>query len=251
MWNDFCDWYLEMAKPVLSQEPESRPRRDRPPPRPRETAEDVRAVARGVLLEALKLLHPVMPFITEEIAQPPRGRRTCSSRRRTRPPADGREDPEALAAMAAFQAVVQETRSYRHLVGLPPGHAAGALPVGLDAGPARGVLAPGNGALPARRAFDASNSTLPPSPADAIRDLAGGVNVAIVLPEGALGEAERARLAAELAQVKAELEKATARLSDASFTARAPEDVVAGSRERAAELEHKARLLTATLERRA
>ena len=76
------------------------------------------------------------------------------------------------------------------------------------------------------------------------------MNVAIVLPPGAIGETERARLAAELAQVEAELDKATARLSDASFTVRAPEDVVRGSRERAAELAHKAKLLTETLERR-
>ena len=70
------------------------------------------------------------------------------------------------------------------------------------------------------------------------------------IPPEAKDPAERARLAAELAQVEAELDKATARLSDASFTARAPEDVVTGSRERAAELAHKAKLLTETLERR-
>jgi len=50
--------------------------------------------------------------------------------------------------------------------------------------------------------------------------------------------------------VEAELEKVNARLSDASFTARAPEDIVAGSRQRAGELSHKAQLLTATLERK-
>jgi valyl-tRNA synthetase len=250
VWNDFCDWYLEMAKPVLEKDRgQGSGVRGQGSARAHERApEDVRAVARGVLLEALKLLHPVMPFITEEIARHLGSEAPLII---TPYPAAGRytEDPHALAVMAAFQAVVQETRSYRHLVGLPPGTPLALFLVGLD--PAR------------REAFSrlatelsrlAGLSTLglnPPSvPADAIRDLAGGVNVAIVLPEGALGQAERARLAAELAQVKAELESATARLSDASFTARAPADVVTGSRERAAELEHKARLLTATLERR-
>ncbi|OFV80439.1 MAG: valine--tRNA ligase [Acidobacteria bacterium RBG_13_68_16] len=237
VWNDFCDWYLEMAKPVL-QEGGWDGRR----------ADDVRAVARGVLIEALKLLHPVMPFITEEIARhlgsedplittpyPAAGRRT--------------EFPHALAVIAAFQAVVQETRSYRHLVGLPPGTPLALFLVGLD--PARREAFSSLATELSRLAGLSTLGLNPTSvPAEAIRDLAGGVNVAIVLPEGALGEAERARLAAELAQVETELGQATARLSDASFTARAPKDVVAGSRVRAAELTHKVRLLTATLEHR-
>ena len=70
-----------------------------------------------------------------------------------------------------------------------------------------------------------------------------------MLPDGALGEAERARLAVELAQVERELASATARLADDSFTARAPEDVVAGARTRAADLAHKARMLAGTLGR--
>ena len=237
VWNDFCDWYLEMAKPVLQEGAQDGRR-----------AEDVRAVARGVLIEALKLLHPVMPFITEEIAQHLGSEGLLIT---TPYPAAGRrsEDPQALAVMAAFQAVVQETRSYRHLVGLSPGTPLALSLTGLD---------PAWHEAFSRLATElcrlAGLSTLELNPAsvptDAIRDLAGGVNVAIVLPPGAIGEAERARLAAELAQVEAELDKATARLSDASFTARAPEDVVTGSRERAAELAHKAKLLTETLERR-
>ena len=237
VWNDYCDWYLEMAKPVL-QEGTQNGRR----------AEDVRAVARGVLIEALKLLHPVMPFITEEIAQhvgadgllittpyPVAGRR--------------REDPEALAAMAAFQAVVQETRSYRHLVGLSPGTLLALSLTGLE--PARREVFSRLATELSRLAGLSALHLNPASvPEDAIRDLAGGVSVALVLPQGVLGEAERARLGAELAQVEAELEKVNARLSDASFTARAPEDIVAGSRQRAGELSHKAQLLTATLERK-
>ena len=82
-----------------------------------------------------------------------------------------------------------------------------------------------------------------------ICDVAGGVNLAIVLPEGALGEAEQARLGSELAQVEGELDKLQARLADATFAARAPEEVVAGARARAAELVHKRAMLAATLGR--
>jgi valyl-tRNA synthetase len=237
VWNDYCDWYLEMAKPVLQEGGQGGRR-----------AADVRAVARAVLVEALKLLHPVMPFITEEIAEhlgsegllittayPTAGRR--------------REDPEALSVMAAFQAVVQETRSYRHLVGLPPSTPLALSLLGLEESWRRAFSR-----LETEMCRLAGLSTLELNPAsvpeEAIRDLAGGVSVAIVLPPGALGEVERARLAAELAQVEAELGKVEARLADPTFVGRAPDEIVAGSRQRAGELAHKSQLLAATLERK-
>jgi valyl-tRNA synthetase len=236
VWNDYCDWYVEMAKPVLQEGSENGRR-----------GEDVRSVARGVLLEALKLLHPVMPFITEEIAQHLGAPGLLIM---TPYPAPGRRkaDPEALALMAAFQAVVQETRSYRHLVGLPPGTALQLCLLNLEPAwhEAFTRLASELRRLAGLSALEINPATVP---ARAIRDLAGGVNVAIVLPEGAVGETERGRLGAELDQIHAELARVNARLADASFVARAPEDIVAGSRQRAAELTHKAQLLAATLGR--
>jgi valyl-tRNA synthetase len=249
IWNDFCDWYLEMAKPVLEKDRGPGPGVRGPTPQPIQgrRPEDVKAVARCVLVEALKLLHPVMPFITEEIAQhlgaaepliatpyPEAGR--------------GKEDLETLALMAAFQSVVQETRSYRHLVGLPPGTPLALSLVGLEPGwrAAFSRLTPELTRLAVLSSVSLDPASVPP---EAIRDLAGGVNVAITLPQGALGAAQRARLAAELGEIHAELERVNTRLSDESFTTRAPAEIVAGSRQRAAELAHKAQLLTATLER--
>ncbi|TAM52750.1 MAG: valine--tRNA ligase [Acidobacteria bacterium] len=242
VWNDYCDWYIEMAKPALQD--------DASPAATGGGARrgaDVRAVARGVLLEALKLLHPVMPFITEEIAQHLGSEGLLIT---TPYPAAGSRpaDPDALALMEAFQAVVQETRSYRHLVGLAPGTPLALALTGVA--PERAAALAQVAPEMRRLAGLASLELNPPSlPAGAIRDIAGGVNVAIVLPDGALGDAERARLAAELAQVERELAGARARLADESFTARAPEEVVAGARERAAELSHKATMLAGTLGR--
>ncbi len=236
VWNDYCDWYVEMAKPVLQGGDQ-----------PQRRAADVRAVARGVLIEALKLLHPVMPFITEEIAShlgaagpligaayPAAGARPAR--------------PEALATMASFQAAVQEIRSYRHLVGLPPGAPLAVCLTGLEPGQlaALGALAP-----ELQRLAGLSSLALNPEavPAGAVRDVAGGVNLALVLPSGALGPAESGRLEAELDQAGSELAKVNARLADAKFTSGAPPDVVAGARARAEELAHKTRLLAATLGR--
>ena len=236
VWNDYCDWYVEMAKPVLQGgDQEGR------------SAADVRAVARGVLIEALKLLHPVMPFITEEIASHLGAEGFLIT---AGYPAPGRypAGPEALDPMAAFQAVVQETRSYRHMVGLPPSAHLAVCLTGLAPAmrAALGSLAPEMQRLAGLSSLELNPDVMPEG---AVRDLAGGVNIAIVLPAGALGEEEAARLAAELARAEAELAKVNARLADAGFSAGAPAEVVAGARQRAEELTHKSRLLAATLGR--
>ncbi len=246
VWNDYCDWYVEMAKPLLEDD-RGPGHGGRGPEVPDRRPEDVRAVARGVLLEALKLLHPVMPFITEEIAQHLGAAELLIT---SSYPAPGRRalDQRAAALMAGFQAIVQETRSYRHLVGLSPGTTLGLSLLDLD--PTRKAafarLAPELHRLAGLSDLDLDPGTVPDG---AVRDLAGGVSIAIVLPPDALGERERSRLAAELDRVSAEAAKVNARLSDPTFTNRAPGDVVAGSRERAAELAHKAALLAATLGR--
>ncbi len=86
------------------------------------------------------------------------------------------------------------------------------------------------------------------APAGAVCDIAGGVDVAIVLPEGALGDAELGRLRpGDWDRPPASSRRSGQRLADASFTARAPADVVAGARERAAELERKIKVLAETL----
>ncbi|MBZ5587890.1 MAG: valine--tRNA ligase [Acidobacteriia bacterium] len=234
VWNDYCDWYVEMAKPVL-QDGDQEGRR----------GADVRAVARGVLLEALKLLHPVMPFITEEIAQHLGASELLIGARY--PLAGGRSaDADTLAVMEAFQALVQETRSYRHMVGLPPSAQLAVYLSGL--GPqmlaAFENLAPEMRRLGGLSALEL-NSTAVPS--GAVRDVAAGIQIAIVLPAGALGKVERDRLTAELAQAEAELGRVNTRLADPGFAQRAPSDVVAGARDRASELAHKARMLAATL----
>jgi valyl-tRNA synthetase len=234
MWNDYCDWYVEMAKPVLQGSDQDGRR-----------GSDVRAVARGVLIEALKLLHPVMPFITEEIAQ----HLGCSGMLiGARYPRGGERDVEqgAVAVMAAFQAVVQETRSYRHMVGLPPSAHLAVFLSGLDP---RMLAAFERLAPEMRRLGGLSALELNPAavPGGAVHDVAAGVQIAIVLPEGALGEAERKRLAADLGQAQAELGRITARLDDPGFAQRAPADVVEGARERLSELARKAQMLTATL----
>ncbi|MBP1620414.1 MAG: Valyl-tRNA synthetase, partial [Acidobacteria bacterium] len=235
VWNDYCDWYVEMAKPVLAGDGSG----ERSPA-------DVRAVARGVLLEALTLLHPVMPFITEEIAAHLGGGGMLIGARY--PEADGRfVDEAALAAVAAFQAVVQEVRSYRHMVGLPPATRLGLQLVGLGEPllTALRTLGPEAVRLANLDGFEVNPAAVP---VHAVRDVTGGVEIAIVLPAGALGPAETERLAAERTRLTEELGRLRARLADAGFASRAPEDVLKGARDQAEEVGRKAALIARTLE---
>jgi valyl-tRNA synthetase len=246
VWNDFCDWYLEMAKPVLEEDRGSSEETDAPiPPRDSERkAGEVRSVARGVLVEALKLLHPVMPFITEEIAAHLGASGLIAARY---PAADGGSaDSAASAAMDAFRAVVQETRSYRHLVGLSPATTLTLLLPGLtnEFAAAFATLRPEMMRLAGLAVLDLAPGEVPRG---AVRDTAGGVDIAIVLPAGALGTPERERLAAELRSAGQELATVEARLADTGFSSRAPAEVVDGTRKRALELRRKALLLGETL----
>ncbi len=103
-WNDFCDWYLELTKSVLREETTS----------PEQT--ETRRVLAHVLETSLRLLHPMMPFITEEIWQRlprPASRRTSIAFGPYPATADGDLDEVVLAEMEAFKAVVSAARTVR------------------------------------------------------------------------------------------------------------------------------------------
>ena len=117
IWHEFCDWYLELAKLTLYQEGESRGR----------------TLTQRTLLEILdailKLLHPFMPFITEEIWQQLPGRKENKSIMIAEfPKADERYDDEAVAdQMALVVEVVNALRNIRGEMNLPPGEQVKAL----------------------------------------------------------------------------------------------------------------------------
>ncbi len=247
VWNDFCDWYVEMAKPLLAGAGDGSPLEGADAGE-RRCRRDVRSVARGVLLEALALLHPVMPSITEEIAGHLGGREPLITA--SYPAATGRfQDAAAVQAVATMQAVVEEVRSYRHLVGLPPGTPLGLYLRELDGGLLADLTAMSRelGRLAGISRLEVGAEVVP---AGSVRTVAGGVALAIELPDGALKGAERQRMAKELEQVVVELQRARARLADLGFRERAPADVVHAAGQRAADLERKEGLLRETLEAR-
>jgi valyl-tRNA synthetase len=101
-WNEFCDWYLEITKPVLRNETAE--------------ADETRRVLAHVLETALRLLHPLMPFITEDLWQrvpKPSSRKRSIAFGPYPTRADGIDDPGALDEMAIFKGVVSAARTIR------------------------------------------------------------------------------------------------------------------------------------------
>ncbi len=208
VWSEFCDWYIEAVKPRLyGRVPD------------RGTA---LATLRHVLDASCRLLHPVMPFVTDAIwRQIPGAGPTVML---AGWPAAAHRDPEAEAAFGEVMDVVAAIRSLRAEQGLEPG---ARVRVGLD-----GVLPPGGEAL----ARDLARAE---------RIQAGrpeGKVVSAVTPSGAtvyLGVAEadvaaqRQRLEKELASAAAEVEHTATRLANPQFRARARPEVVAQQEERA------------------
>jgi valyl-tRNA synthetase len=229
-WNVFCDWFLELAKPVLAQ------------PGHQDGAE-LRAAAAYVLGTLLRLLHPAMPFVTEALWDH-FGYGPAFSLIRAPWPA-----PVAVTGAAAARAeldwvvrLISDVRAVRAEMRVPP---AALVPILLrDAAPATLARAAA-WSEPIRRlartdAIASLDGALPAGAAQLVLDEA-----TLVLPLAGLidVEAERARLTRDLARARGEAEKIAAKLANADFVRRAREEIVEETRERlAAALDEVARL---------
>ena len=234
-WNTFCDWFLEFAKPALAEG-------DTP------AATEVRATAAHVLGTLLRLLHPAIPFVTEELWDR-FGFGADFSLIRTPWPTPT-PVPDAAAARDELDWVVRlisEIRSVRTEVNVPHGTA---VPVLLrEAAPE--TLARGERWIEAiRRLAKASDlaplaGAPPKGSAQAVLDEA-----TVVLPlAGAIDVvAERTRLTKERDKAAAEAGKIVKKLENAEFVQRAPEEIVTENRERLAAFQADVARLEAALQ---
>jgi len=209
-WSELCDWYLELVKPRLYAEDDAR----------------VSAVLVHALERILALLHPVMPFATEEIWSLLPGERGLLATSPW-PAADGkRRDEQAETALGRFIEAVGALRSYRDDVGARPGT------------PLRGVLAAGGydelrDHLGRLGRFELVNADPGEEPVAEV-EVPGGV-VKVLPSEGLDSEEERRRREAERKRLLAEIERLERKLANESFVSKAPADVVEGERRK---LEH-------------
>ncbi|MCX7686278.1 MAG: valine--tRNA ligase [Acetobacteraceae bacterium] len=235
-WGTFCDWFLEFAKPVLAG------------PDGPEKAE-VKGAAQHVLGVLLRLLHPVMPFLTEEIwhrlGYGPEG---SLIRAEWPKPAAVPGAAEARAELEWVVALVSEVRAVRAEMNVPPSVQ---VPIWL-AGASGETLARAArwreilGRLARASEVAALSGEAPRGVAQAV---VGEATVMLPLADVIDLSAERARLARERDRALAEARKIAAKLANAEFVARAPEEVVEENRERLAGYEAEAARLDAALAR--
>jgi valyl-tRNA synthetase len=220
VWNVFCDWYLELAKPVLQGA-------DGP------AKDETRATAAWVLDRIAKLLHPFMPFITEELwaingrSGPPRRSLLALS---SWPQHAGLENPEAEAEIGFVVDLVSEVRSVRSEMNVPASALMQLVIVGADAN-LRTMLQPWIDTIKRMaRISDIAFHIQPP--AESAQMIVRGVTVALPLAGVIDISAEKGRLAKEIGKEEKEVAKVDSKLSNADFIARAPEEVVEENRER-------------------
>jgi valyl-tRNA synthetase len=214
VWDEFCDWYLELIKVPLYGEDEAR-------------KAQVAGHARWMLDQIVRLLHPFMPFVTEEIAEQ---YGAAPLLRQDHP----RHDEALLApddekAIGELQAAVDALRRFRADAEIPPGKVLEAVFVSDDAG-MRERLERYAGVLRAMARTAIAFTGDPAEDATVVLVPGGRLEVAAAVDKAE----EMARLEQQLSKADAEVRRGEAKLGNEKFVGRAPEAVVAKEREKLA-----------------
>lgn len=239
IWSEYCDWYLEMAKVDLQRAAETSPRRAA-----------VQHTLWYVLSNAMLLLHPIMPFLTEEVWQrlPHAGPSIMIQRwPQAQPEWIGSAAEEE---MELVMEVIRGLRSLRAELSVPPGREIRADVYAAQDDNGRLLSASSYIKSLAKAGLDL-RPIAAPRPAHSVATVLARAEIHLAL--GGLGAIidiarERERLRRAMVEVDAELQRLRTRLDNKKFLERAPTEVVARERERATELEARRKRLAEILE---
>ncbi|MAK64052.1 MAG: valine--tRNA ligase, partial [Maricaulis sp.] len=216
VWNVFCDWHLELAKPLLQGEDEA-------------AKAETRATTAYVLDQALKILHPFMPFVTEELWSQT-GQRDTQLITASWPVLDGLDNAEATAEIGWLIDLITDIRRLRSEMNIPAGAQIPLIAVGASAETAARLER--HQALIQRMARLADigvSDTVPPASA---QTALGETTLALPL-EGVIDfAAERARIEKELSKLDGEIMRLEKKLGNEKFVANAKPEIVAEQREK-------------------
>jgi valyl-tRNA synthetase len=245
IWRQYCDWYVELAKPLLGKPDE--------PPADLAAQAETRATAAWVLDVILKLLHPVMPFLTEELwAQTadlgaPRDHKGFLMVAKWPDLPSSLIDPAADAEIGLIIETISEGRSVRAELNVP--NAARPSLLVIDATPAQAKVLQAAEPLIAQLLRVSGLRFANAAPEGAIPYVVEGATLALPVAEFIDLAAERMRLGKEIATLGADIERTARKLDNADFIARAPEEVVEENRERLADAQAAKAKLEAALAR--
>jgi valyl-tRNA synthetase len=234
IWGIVCDWYVELSKPVLQGE-------DGP------AKDETRAVTAFVIAETAKLLHPVMPFITEELWDK-LGHRSLHGMLIGQPwPQPAPTDAAADAEIGWLVKLISDIRSARSELNVPAGAKLKLLVVGADDTTKQRIET--HRAALERLARIEGIEAATAAPKAALQIVVGEATYALPVGDVIDLKAESARLQKEIRKLGDEIAKIDAKLGNAAFVSRAPEEVVEEQRERRQQAEQTRARLSTALER--
>ncbi|MDO6964011.1 valine--tRNA ligase [Rhizobium alvei] len=232
IWNQFCDWYLELLKPVFGGEDEA-------------AKSEAQACVAYVLEETYKLLHPFMPFMTEELWEhtAERDRLLCHAAW----PSSDFADNEAADDINWLIDLVTGIRSARAEMNVPPASKAPLVIVGANSVTReRGER---HGAAIERLARIEGVSFAEAAPKGSAQIVVGEATACLPLGQLIDVSAEKARLDKALGKTQADIDRILSKLGNEKFVANAKPEVVEAEREKLAELEQQKASLETALKR--
>jgi len=223
VWGTFCDWYLELSKPLLEGDDES-------------LRAETRATAGWVFDQILLLLHPFMPFVTEELWESMAETRETALIRASWPDyGDSLRDPAAAEEMDWVVRLITGIRSVRSEMNVPPGARIPMVLVGASAKTAGWLAAHREVIHRLARISESETSTSVPS--GSVQLVHDDATVALPLAGVIDVEQELQRLKRELAKVEKDMSGSQKKLANTQYLSKAPAAVVEAEREKLAEFE--------------
>jgi valyl-tRNA synthetase len=233
-WSKFCDWYLELIKPVFAGDADSPP------------AQETRAVAGWALDQILVMLHPFMPFITEELWHK-LGERPCELILAHWPAPEAEVSKEATDAIDWVIELTTNTRSAKNELGIPPGAKLAAF-LAAPSDVAARTIERSSAAI--ERLARLTPVTIGEAPQGPAMQVSAGRDSFIVPLEGIIDIAsEKARLEKALAASTKEAKSLEGRLGNAAFVDKAKPEAVDKARADLAHHQGEVERLTAALAR--
>ncbi|MGS4883826.1 valine--tRNA ligase [Roseibium sp. MB-4] len=235
-WNTFCDWYLELAKPIFNGDDEA-------------AKAETRATAAWAIDEILKVLHPFMPFLTEELWERlgDEGQKADKLLMLSAWPKPLVSDETAAGEINWLVDLISEIRSVRAEMNIPAGAKVQLVVVGANDLTQSRIATHEPAIQRLARAEDISMADA--APAGAAQIIIGEATICLPLAGVIDLAAEKTRLSKDAGKLEADISKIEKKLSNPKFVEKAPDEVVAGEREKVAESKEKLDKINVALSR--